>query len=84
MLGSTAPLTHGSGLQAMASRQRPEQIAPADHLADLRLHAAESLHAGGARRLHKQAGNEIELDRKPRAPLEGEAIDKARSWIERL
>src|SRR5581483_5135521 len=51
---------------------------------DLRLHAAEALHAGGARRLGEQAGDEIELHGEPRAGLHGEAVDEAGAGIELL
>ena len=64
--------------------ERPEQVAPADHLADLRLHAAERLHAGGARRLVEQADDEIELHREPRAALQGETVEEAGARIEAL
>ena len=53
--------------------QRPEQVAPGDHLADVRLHAAEVLGAGRLGRLQQQAGDEVELDREPRAAVDDEA-----------
>ena len=64
--------------------QRPEQIAPADHLADLRLHAAEGLHPGRARSLTSSPAMKSSFTAKPRAALEGEAVGKARARIELL
>ena len=61
----------------MASDKRPEQIAPGDHLADIGLHAAIILGAGGLDRLEQQAGDEIELHREPRAAVHDEARQEA-------
>ena len=63
---------------------RPEQVAPRDHLAEHRLVAAELLGAGGAQRLGDDADHEIELYRQPRAALELVAVEKARARIEHL
>ena len=57
--------------------QAPEQVAPRQHLAHLGLHAAEILGAGGFHAFEQQAGDEIELDRQPRAAVEHESRQKA-------
>ena len=84
MLGSTAPLTQGSRVVGHGVGQRPEQVAPADRLADLGLHAAEGFDAGGARGLVEQPADEIELHGDARAALQREAVDEAGARIERL
>ncbi len=54
-------------------RKSPKQVAPRDHLADIRLHAAIILGARGLGGLEQQARNEIELHRQPRATVHHEA-----------
>ena len=74
----------GLGVVGHGIGQRPEQIAPADDFADLRLHAAKAVDAGGARRLDQNADQKIELHRQPHAALHGEAVEEAGFRIEIL
>ena len=57
--------------------EAPEEVPPGDHLADIGLHAAIVLGARRLDRLQQQAGDEIELDREPRAAVHDEARQEA-------
>ena len=57
--------------------QAPEEIAPGDGLADRRLHVARLARADGVHGLQDQAGDEIQLDRQTRAPVEHRARQEA-------
>ena len=67
----------GPGIAHHGVGQRPEQIAPGDHLADIGLHAAIVLGAGGLHRLEQEPGDEVELDGEPRAAVHHEARQEA-------
>ena len=66
-------------VRAIASVSAPEQVAPRQHFADLRLHAAEVLRAGRFDRLQQQPGQEVHLDRQARAALEHEPRQEPRA-----
>src|SRR6266511_553205 len=63
---------HGGG-------EAPERMAPRQHLAHRRLHAAELVGSGGLDRFHEQTRDEVELHRQPRGAVEGEAVQEARN-----
>jgi hypothetical protein len=63
----------------MASDSAPEQVAPVEDLADLHLHAAEPVRARQLDRLHRAAGDEVELDRQARAAVQRQARGEARA-----
>ena len=57
--------------------EAPEQVPPGDHLADIGLDTAIVLGARGLHRLEEKAGDEVELDREPRAAMDDEARQEA-------
>ena len=61
-----------AGVAVHGVGQRPEQVAPGHHFADLRLHAAELQGAGALQGLVEGAGDEVELDRQAGAALHRE------------
>src|SRR5262249_59401338 len=58
-------------------RDRPEQVAPRDDLAQHRLVAAELVRARRPQRLGDDSDQEVELDREARAALELIAVEEA-------
>src|SRR6185369_17192391 len=68
-------LGHGVG-------KRPERVAPSDDLAELGLHAVETLGAGDLQGARQEAADEVHLDREARAPVHRGALEKARADVE--
>jgi hypothetical protein len=63
-------------IDAECSGERPDQVAPADHLAERHLHAAEVVRAVGGEALGEETGHEVKLDAEPRAGLQVVAAEE--------
>src|SRR6266850_228116 len=72
------------GVHAERGGQRPDQVAPADHLAKSHLHATEVVRAVGGDALGEQAGHEVELDAESRAGLQVVAAEEAGGTVKRV